>query len=624
MPPQPERQKARKLASEAVPKLVSDNPAVEKHRSSAHLREVTELDRDALISLPEDERVAALQKHHANLQRLQTQEKPKQLVTGGILSREYLNRNASKERPTTWRRGLLHLNARNSRNAELKQRLEAAKKPTAIERAAKSVANALRSLGLSTLAIFPTVNMTVGKEMLTPAPAARASTLEETQRIEHAWTVQPQSTIMFGAEDSSFADLLTDDKATLNLPNLFFNRDGTSLYGEIRVGRSTSFTVSGPELLQRLVNARCAQDSSSAMLEAEFGRRVARYTEQVERGEIHRSSLALEVARMSGYERESGRDYIQILNDGDNMNWEGFQASENLSDGQMEVIRDIVSRVPREVIEGIFLAELTPQMAPTNSQDGELRQQAQAQINIRLYDFMLRRYGREFVNNFPALGDDVPIYSGGPGQITNWVVGENRSTGILNRFIGPAAYQELALPTADGTGIRTSIAETASDIASLEENRVISYLNLVWNIVHAAESGDAALAALTLIRDGLKSESPATRLEAQDRIAEFAGMAHNNPRITVPALVAWYGSQQGLDASMARFATDENVRDYGTSMRFNFDALYAYSANYREAHAQSGVLGGRIGGPILPAGVTLPGDSDEFDRIRASIRNGVQ
>ncbi len=628
MAPAPERvrkQRTKKPAGEG-PKLVSNYPSPEQKPSRVDLNVVpvsAENGVDAAAveeitpALTEDERAAALELHQENLKNLR--QRPRH-VTGGILSREYLDRNVSETNPRTkWRRGALHLQ-RHAQNAEIKQRLEEAKAPSAVQRTLRSVANAFRSLGLSALAIFPTVNMSIGKEMLAPGPAPRARTLEETQRLDRSWTIQEESTIVFGAPDSPFADLFDENHNTIQLPNLFFGQEGTNLFGSLEVGREDTVQVSGPELLERVWNVRCAAASSPtlALLRDE---RLRRYTQSVEAGTLQRSSLALEMARLSGYER--GTTYTNAI--WGRIRWDDLAKDRGMSSHNLELARDITGFLSPAHIEAIILAEIAPQMELPNNAASESQQVRQAQVNVRLYDFMLRRYGRELINDFPALGDRHPIVSIGGIQSTHWVLGPGSSTGIINGYLDPEAYELLALLDRDG-GIKSTLAEDPGDVDSLEEQRVIGYMNAIYNVIFAIESSASAREGFERIREGIVGGSPEMRLQAQELLAEFL-FAHNDPAEAVEALSAWTAAgreltlEEQLARPLARYADERNHVEYATSMRYDYRAL---DAVFSRVVANRELRGNAIAqrGGTDPT-ITFPGDSDRWNQIRRGIRNSV-
>lgn len=321
--------------------------------------------------------------------------------------------------------------------------------------------------------------------------------------------------------------------------------------------------------------------------------------EALDDGRVHRLSLENELRTSMGL-RPSGyheRGIMSVMNGEDTFDWRRFALDLRLSDKQRASTERISRLVSEEMLESVFLNET---MASGSGDE-----------NVTAWEATLRQVG-EGIALHPTLGDKYDIV--GPGQET-LTLADHQAVGSTSQYLRPAAYWFLNLPDGftDNRSVedqnahrnhRTELETDARIPRSLQEERLEVALNARRNLADAALT-PATEQALNLIADQIEHGTGDEKLAGRTRLAEYIGMAHNDPAGAQAAFIRWYRAGHHMNSPLYQFATDNgNVHDYGMRMTQNFPAML------------------RFGEHIRANVITLPSDTERFNHIRQQIRTG--
>ncbi len=336
--------------------------------------------------------------------------------------------------------------------------------------------------------------------------------------------------------------------------------------------------------------------------------RLAMHTqlkEALEDGRVHHLSLDDELASSMGIQESEYRErsITQIIAGHDTFDWYTFSEDFQLSAEQRATTERLVRLVSPGMIESIFLNEVM------GEGDGEQ--------NVAAWARTLGTLG-EGTSMVPTLGDRYGIV--GPGQET-LTLAPDQSVGRMSRYISSEGFWYLNLPTSfadtrsdyergSHMGFRTSLETNARVPRSLAEERLEVALNAAYNIARASQSLESqrGLNYIAQIAENTQPENARQRALALTRLAEFVGMAHNNPGDALKALSEWSRAGHRLNIALHTYAPrDSIVQDYGARAVMNYPAMEEYATRV-----------------FAQRGVRLPQETPAFERIRSNIRRGIQ
>ncbi len=414
--------------------------------------------------------------------------------------------------------------------------------------------SSIKNMLFSTLALFQGLNtadaIRYKTDPLAPQAYAGAPSESGPRMIDGVATV-----VLSDTAHSPFAELIKE-RGSLELSNFYFQRPDRGIFRTFSVNENTVATFAPYESLERLWKVKRENQISDGVA-ANLGSEIflQRWRDAEARGDLHRSSLDLEMTRSYGL-LEGVTSTEAVLK---NFDWQRFAEDQSISEENLRLIQALSELITPVMIESIFLTEIMP-----HSSDGAL--------NAAMYDFVLIYGGRAYVSAIPALGD--AYMSVGPSQATTFVTGPNRSTGIMSRYMSPEAFRLLRLPTSyeatDSEEYKTEIAMSPEIILSIAEHRTLTLLNGMWNIVAYTQSGGNAREGLELI---LEEAENGDRRTALTRLAELLGESHNHSVKTESALRA-FAERGDITASLPSFTSDDAIAEYGRRMQGNFPVLY--------------------------------------------------
>lgn len=216
--------------------------------------------------------------------------------------------------------------------------------------------------------------------------------------------------------------------------------------------------------------------------------------------------------------------------------FEAWQTDRNITDNELETVKDILDTVDEETLGAYSMTELFPQEGRNRME----REQA-AMKNEATYDYMLEHGGEEFVELIPAQYDSYLSF--GPFQLTSWVVrGDHRvgSANSMNDYV-PSRFE-----------VPGSMKDVEGD----------DHIHAVYGLL-AHQTTDLAREL------GEEKTGRLDSLDADD-VALLAAGLHHRPQSTKRNVVSW-----ASEDSSGVFGVEDlpSVSGYVSETGVNYDVL---------------------------------------------------
>ncbi len=230
-------------------------------------------------------------------------------------------------------------------------------------------------------------------------------------------------------------------------------------------------------------------------------------------------------------------DYIQneiapTLKDvKNNLDWNSIKKSKKMNTEQLTLLRHITDSISPKDLMAYSLTELMPTL------DG--------QVNVALFDFMLRNGGKEYVELIPAIYDKLTSF--GPYQFTSFALydhnGEKRGASVINEALPPKKRIPGSVMLLEGT-----------------DHHKAAYLFAIDNIANM-------ITRLNRSQIGtLKEVGPSKK----EDIIQFIATAHNKPGHAYDAAKRWLDNRAKSDYTQS---CGNGIRVYSQKTGINYNAL---------------------------------------------------
>ncbi len=212
------------------------------------------------------------------------------------------------------------------------------------------------------------------------------------------------------------------------------------------------------------------------------------------------------------------------------LDWEGFGKSKGLSEEKIDLLREIASSIDGTMLMSYAMTELLPE--------------ANGMKNKAVLDYAFRAHGQEFLNLFPALGDDLASFD--PFQFTSYAVfdSKHRCEGAsqVSRFLP----KDLQIPG--------SVIKLKGD----DHNRA-AFMFGIHNLA----------LYLRLAKDDNVESLKRLWKDNKMVITQYIATAHHSPRLAVTSLSSWLKDPSKTYESVAR----GRLKIYAKKTRSNLNAL---------------------------------------------------
>lgn len=225
------------------------------------------------------------------------------------------------------------------------------------------------------------------------------------------------------------------------------------------------------------------------------------------------------------------RETIAPLQKKGGIDWERVAQVKRLDEQSVRVVRALANRVSGKDLLAYAATELMP------SPDGDL--------NVEVFDFLLRNAGARYVNSIPALHDTKTSF--GPFQFTDLALydalGEQRGASIVNRAVDPS-YK---------------VPASVMGLRDFDHHRA-AFLLAIDNL---------SLLVKKLSKKELVRLMKHVRAGSED-IVTFIATAHHAPATAVKNANAW--AARGMKKPYAEYCSGV-LRDYAEKTARNREAL---------------------------------------------------
>ena len=397
--------------------------------------------------------------------------------------------------------------------------------------------------------------------------AARVQRLEDMRALEER-DIDVETTFVAGAPNSPFASLFVGGRQRAYVPNMFIQIPGVNLYEMVEITPDTVIRVNPEEFVRRWAEMRARSEiASGEAADAALATFPGAVRDAIAEQRLWSTTLYGELRTTAGIERYSS--ITEAVTGEGGFDWAQFQTKERQqgrywSTESIETAERMSRLISPLMIESVFMTEVL------TGGDGR--------TNLALHDFMYQNFGGELFNQAQADRE----YSQGASQATRYVLGPGRPVNVMAGYLTEETWRRLDLPTGfapyrtlaeggDRNEFARGITENPRELRSQAEDRVIVLLLGMWNILYAADSAEGR-AAFARIEQGAASPDGEVRIAALTRLAEFVGMAHNNPEVAAGALYRWHRAGGNLNAPLSSYTGETFVSDYGVRMQINFPA----------------------------------------------------